>query len=492
MPGIVWKSVRGKRYMVLRWKKWIDGKSRIVKEIYIGDEERLAHILENPAEGVEVTTMGFGATASILSMEKDMGIKAMIDDVIGHKGNGLSPGDYALIFAFNRLSDSASKNGIGSWMKGDFASTLYHEVTAQGYWNVMDRFSDDHMKAIKERIRDRLIALGYDNSRLFVDGSNFYTFMKENDMAKRGHNKQHRYDLNQIAYYIAANEDYIPFYGDSYPGNEPDANTFPMIVENLPRDAAVIFDRGYNSEYNVGLLQNRKYIGALIQSDHRDLMAIPLEKDSFIETSKTVYGKVHRIIVHHSGKLEKKQIIGFMKRFKKTYEGAKKIMQSGDSDAMERAEYYLESRNLNETILLPSLKINRERMEERFRMFGKNALFTNIDDMKSEDLIERYRKRNRIEHCFRTISMRDLAKPEYHWTPQKIKVHMFFSHIAYLFLALIHYRIRDSVSLSTTTEVLKTIRITMLARGKSVRNVITSYDDRGKEAIKILELEKLI
>ncbi len=81
---------------------------------------------------------------------------------------------------------------------------------------------------------------------------------------------------------------------------------------------------------------------------------------------------------------------------------------------------------------------------------------------------------------------------EYHWTPQKIKVHMFFSHIAYLFLALIHYRIRDSVSLASTTEVLKTIRITMLARGKSVNNVITSHDDRGKEAIKILELEKLI
>ena len=492
MPGIVWKSVHGKKYMVLRWKRWIDGKSRIVKEIYIGDEERLARILEDPAEGIEVTAMGFGATASVLSMEKGMGIKGMIDDVIGHKGNGLSPGDYVLLFAFNRLSDPRSKNGIGSWMRGDFASTLYHEVTSQGYWNVMDRFSEDHMKEIKARIRDRLIALGYDHSRLFVDGSNFYTFMKENDMAKRGHNKQHRYDLNQIAYYMEANEDYIPFYGDSYPGNEPDANTFPMIVENLSPDATVIFDRGYNSEYNVNLLHERGYIGALIQSDHPDLMAIPLEKDSFIETSKKVYGKTHRIIVYHSGKLEKKQIIGFMKRFRKTYAGAKKIMQSGDSDAMERARYYLESRNMNETILLPSLKIDRERMEERFRMFGKNALFTNIHDMKPEDLIELYRKRNRIEHCFRTISMHDLAKPEYHWTPRKIKVHMFFSHIAYLFLALIHYRIRDSVSLSTTTEVLKTIRITMLARGKSVRNVITSYDDRGKEAIKILELEKLI
>jgi transposase len=492
MPGIVWKSVHGKKYMVLRWKKWINGKSRIVKEIYIGDEERLARILENPAEGAEVMAMGFGATASVLSIEKDMGIKGMINETVGHKGKGLSPGDYVLLFAFNRLSDPRSKNGIGSWMRGDFASTLYPEVTSQGYWNMMDRFSEDHMKAIKERIRDRLIELGYDRSKLFFDGSNFYTYMKENDMAKRGHNKQHRYDLNQIAYYLEANEDYIPFYGDSYPGNEPDVNTFPMIVENLPADATVIFDRGYNSKFNVNLLHGRKYIGALIQSDHRDLMAMPIEKDSFIETSKSVYGKTHRIIVYHSRKLEKKQIIGFMKHFKKIYAEAKKIMQSGDSDAMERTRYYLESRNMNETILLPSLKIDNKKMEERFRIFGKNALFTNIDDMKAEDLIELYRKRNRIEHCFRTISMGDLAKPEYHWTPQKIRVHMFFSHIAYLYLALIHYRIRESVSLTSTTEVLRTIRITMLVRGKSVSKVVTSHDERGKEAIKVLELEKLI
>ena len=64
--------------------------------------------------------------------------------------------------------------------------------------------------------------------------------------------------------------------------------------------------------------------------------------------------------------------------------------------------------------------------------------------------------------------------------------------MALTYLALIHYRLRESVSPTSTTEVLRTIRITMLARGKSVKNVITPHDDRGKEAIKALELEKLI
>ncbi len=50
-------------------------------------------------------------------------------------------------------------------------------------------------------------------------------------------------------------------------------------------------------------------------------------------------------------------------------------------------------------------------------MIGKNALFTNIYDMKPDELIDLYRKRNRVEYCFRTISMRDLISPIYHRAP---------------------------------------------------------------------------
>ena len=69
---------------------------------------------------------------------------------------------------------------------GDFSSTRFKRVTAQGFWNVMDRFSDDDMKTIRDRTRDRLISPGYDDSKLFVDGSNFYIFIEENEVAKKG------------------------------------------------------------------------------------------------------------------------------------------------------------------------------------------------------------------------------------------------------------------------------------------------------------------
>ena len=493
MPGLVWKTINGKKHLVMRWKKRVNGKLKIIKEIYIGNMENLADMLENPMKNVDVKSFGFGISAMSLMVDEYIGLRKIIDEVVGHKGKGMSPGDYTLLFAMNRLSDPRSKNGIGEWMVGDFASTIFPIVTSQEYWNMMDRFNDEQMKEIKTRIRDKLISLGYDHSHLFIDGSNFYTFMEENDMAKKGHNKAHRYDLNQISYYIEANEDYIPFFFDSYPGNEPDVNTFPMIIENIPKESTIIFDRGYNSEKNIGLLNGMEYIGALIESDHKDLMYMDIKKDSFIETTKIVYGKEHRIIVYYSSKLERKQIRSFMKMFKKAYTRVKKIINSGNSDSISKAQYCLESVHLQETILLPNLKINIKHMEERFRMFGKGAIFTNIYDMKPENVLELYRKRNRIEHCFRTISINGLAKPEYHWTPQKIKVNMFFSYISYLFLAIMRMKIMPvkEMYLTAVKKTLETISIIYMVRGKTIEKRLFSGDETAKEVIEKLDLIKM-
>ena len=59
------------------------------------------------------------------------------------------------------------------------------------------------MKDIQDSIRDKVMEMGYDFSNIFFDASNMYTFMEENDMAKKGHNKKHRHDLNQVSYYIS-------------------------------------------------------------------------------------------------------------------------------------------------------------------------------------------------------------------------------------------------------------------------------------------------
>lgn len=58
--------------------------------------------------------------------------------------------------------------------------------------------------------------------------------------------------------------------------------------------------------------------------------------------------------------------------------------------------------------------------------------------------------------------MLDLMALEYHWAPQKIMVNMLFYRIAYLFLALIYNGTKYVISLTSTIDVLKTMRIALL------------------------------
>ncbi len=204
-------------------------------------------MLENGFNDIVLKRYSAGSTLSVMYIDRKIGFMDGVNTIMGHRGNGISPGDCILLFIMNRLSDPYSKNSISKWLDRDYASVIFPKVGSQGFWNLMDRFTDTS-KHIQDSIRDKVMGLGYDFSNIFIDASNRYTFMEENDMAKKGHNKKHRYDLNQISYYIAANYDYIPLYGESYAGNMHDSKTFESIINNIPDNSTLIFDRGYNSK----------------------------------------------------------------------------------------------------------------------------------------------------------------------------------------------------------------------------------------------------
>ena len=495
MAYFAYKRSGKNRYLVIRWKKRINGIPTIVKEISVGTADDLAKTIEGNLAEIKIAAYNGGSTLCILRIDHMIGLKTIVNGIVDHHERGMSPGDYFLLFIMNRLSDPASKDGIEKWMSRDYASTLYERRGSQDFWNLMDRITDVHMVSIMKAVREKIIEMGYDFSRIFVDASNMYTFMDENEMAKKGHNKKHRYDLNQISYYIGANYDYIPLFWNSYAGNIHDSRTFPEMIGQISEDSLIIFDRGYNSKSNIDLMGKRRYIGALKQSDHHDIMKVEVEKDSYIEMKKNVYGKDHRIILYHSSSLEIRKRETFMKRMEKVILKTKKIMDSGDSDSMDKARIYLESENLNETIILPSLEIDQKRMDERLSMMGKNAIFTNIMDMDSAEVIDLYKKRNRVEHCFRTINTMGIAFPVYHWTPQKIRVHMFMSLLAYLFLSLIYNEMHGtekSVTLPSTIDIMKDIMVVYAAKGKKVNESLDFKSEMGRNMGMIMKLEEVL
>ena len=138
--------------------------------------------------------------------------------------------------------------------------------------------------------------------------------------------------------------------------------------------------------------------------------------------------------------------------------------------------------------------IDQKRMDKRMSMMGRNAIFTTITDMDAVKIIDLYRKRNRVEHCFCTINTMAIAFPIYQWTPQKIRVHMFFSLIAYLFLALIRMTVKPLMELYLTTviEVISTISIVYMTRRESVSVKLSSGDERAPRIMERLDMVKMI
>jgi len=91
------------------------------------------------------------------------------------------------------------------------------------------------------------------------------------------------------------------------------------------------------------------------------------------------------------------------------------------------------------------------------------------------------------------ISELDLIFPIYHWTPKKIKVHMFLSYLAYLFLSLIYNEAKkadDDISLETVLSHLSPINIIYLTDGKKTKKVISTKDETGMKILKYLNLER--
>jgi hypothetical protein len=57
---------------------------------------------------------------------------------------------------------------------------------------------------------------------------------------------------------------------------------------------------------------------------------------------------------------------------------------------MDKGRIYLESQNMNETIIIPDMSIDHERMPRRFVLLGMNTLLTSFPDLGASEIIELY------------------------------------------------------------------------------------------------------
>jgi transposase len=330
-----------------------------------------------------------------------------------------------------------------------------------------------------------------DLSALVLDMTNFATFIDTGNekapVAQRGKAKQKRHDLRLVGLALVVTRDGgVPVVSRAYPGNRPDVTQFSAVIDELVtryqqlaggvEELTVVFDAGNDSAANQDHLAGLglRYVASLPPSQHPDLLAIPahsyriVDQARFggltaVEATATALGRTRRVIVTHSPTFHARQARGFGQTLAKAGRqlsalaarlargNTRRPRSQVEAEIAQITDPRWVSRVLQVTLtgtrpasLRLSWRIDGEaRQSLEAEIFGKRILFTDRDYWPVAEVIAAYRSQADAEAGFRQLKDRHIVSfsPMFHWTEQKIRVHVFYCVLA---LAIAHLMRRQA------------------------------------------------
>ena len=248
MASLYRKVINGKPYYYLREMGWVDGKPKMVSERYLGSVADIVKAMDAAEAGMmpqRTGHLGFGDVAAVWSLLTDLGVAAVIDEVVGARRSdaGASVGTYLALAALGRLVAPRSKKAFADWWAttaGDRFTKISGKVLDhRKFWDAMHAVDAEALQDISTRLAARMIEMfDLDTSSVALDMTNFATYIDTtNDkapIAQRGKAKQKRTDLRLVGLgMVVTRAGGIPLVWHAYPGNRPDVTQFPTLIDHL-------------------------------------------------------------------------------------------------------------------------------------------------------------------------------------------------------------------------------------------------------------------
>jgi transposase len=442
----------------------------------------------------------YGAVTMLYDLAKRLNVTEIIDSCIHKRKQGSSVSMYVLIEAINRAVAPSSTQGVKDWYANTHLPCLTgikpSAFTSQHFWNNTSKILETDIEIIENLLLSKMLHnYTINTSRLIYDATNFFTFidtMQDCNLPQRGHSKEKRNDLRIVSMSLMVSPDFsIPLIHETYPGNRHDAKEFTAMINRLKKrcklltgketDVTVIFDRGNNSEDNIKLLMSGDfpfhYVGGLKKGQTPELWAVnkeeylPLlgatfEGQSAYRMKVDVYGQknVTAVIIHNPS-LEKGQMQGILinceKTMAKLLEIQQKLLKRAKGDVVKgkkpthdsvvkavesilKTEYMKDIFSYEvigkESGLYLTFGASEDALTRIQReILGKTVLFTDRDDFTNEEIVGAYRSAWNVEHAFRQMKNTNhlTVRPIFHWTDQKIRIHIFTCVLAYRLCCLL-------------------------------------------------------
>jgi len=501
MASLTPKIIGGHTYYYARYCQRVDGKPKIVRQVYLGKIDDLVAAAEHaqrPPQPLEAEVAAFADSAALFDIAQRLDLVQLLDSILPPKRHqGVSVGTYLLLAAINRAVSPTSKLQFADWYRQTVLPRLLPvdpaALSSQNFWNHMDLVTAEHVLECEKQITQRLIQrFQLDLRALVYDGTNFFTYINTRtpaELPQRGHNKQKRGDLRQVSLGLLVSADFhIPLFHKVYAGNVNDSTEFQSITEELSthyRQLAescdhitLVFDKGNNSQEAFDSLQNTPlhFVGSLVPSQHSELLTISrkqfrtltqlgLEGVEAHRAQKKVFGQARTIVVTfnqnlydgqlqgltaHLGKARRK-LRDLQTHLQRRRDGNVKGGKAPTLDSLKKQIHAICSAQFVEKILQAEVQPLGKGMELTFRtdqaaldrlcriQFGKTILFTDNADWTDEQIVLAYRSQYHIEDAFKQMKNPHFLgwSPMFHWTDSKIQVHAFYCVLALLLTSLL-------------------------------------------------------
>ncbi len=314
------KIKKGRPYYYVREIARVDGKPKVINQVYLGSPER---ILEMTQDGnrmpQKIQAQAFGALWLANLVEKEIDLAGLIDGIVAEENdNTPSVGEYFLYAVYNRMIQACSKRAMPGWYKPTAVQHIrpvqIDELNSQMFWLKWDQVGEQQLQQIAKGFLRRISKLEPSSSECFMfDTTNYYTFMAtdpESELAQRGKSKEGRNWLRQIGVALLVSRDKrIPLYYREHEGNRHDSKVFLQTMEDMfkaMRDSVgedavltIVFDKGMNSEDNIAAIDAREGVNFITTySTHYADHLVHVDLDRF----KTVDNRRNRKLAREGRK----------------------------------------------------------------------------------------------------------------------------------------------------------------------------------------------
>jgi len=341
MVSLTAKKIHGRTYYYLRKTAWVDGKSKVVEQKYLGSAEAIAAALGKAPSALAVVAgapvLEFGAVAALYDLAQRLEIVELIDrHVPKRRTRGPSVGTLLLLAAINRAVGATSKAQLATWYERTslprWMKLKAGQLTSQRFWDNMDRVPEEAIVGIEREFSARVVKeFDLDLRCLFYDATNFFTFIdtfnSRSKLAQRGKSKDGRRSLRILGSALLVTGDFeVPLFHYLYPGNHNDPTSFRSVVHELAdryrklvdgaEDVTIVFDKGNNTEDTIEVIAEKYHVvGSLVPTHHADLLKVSrkrfrrLDPDVFPDevsahrTTKKVFGRTFTVLVTHNENL---------------------------------------------------------------------------------------------------------------------------------------------------------------------------------------------